>query len=192
MSCHGRCNGHRLIGDLCSGRVKVCEFGAAMVIIVGVIAFLAVSGVRANKSYYVTIQELNGMDREHTRATCGLQAMCCRARFGITGRMQTLYWSRTRTICGCRTRVKSLRRTRSRTMRRLWQSALTDAMASFTRRSFRRSARPVCSAPGAKPGTPAATGTAAAMAPTPVVNADLSCSWCRLPLRGRLFTLPTA
>ena len=39
-----------------------------MVIILGVIAFLAVSGVRANKSYYVTIQELNGMgSKAYTR-----------------------------------------------------------------------------------------------------------------------------
>jgi len=33
----------------------------AVVVIVGVIAYLAVSGVQANKSYYVTISELQGM-----------------------------------------------------------------------------------------------------------------------------------
>jgi len=33
----------------------------AVVVIVGVIAYLAVSGVQANKSYYVTISELHGM-----------------------------------------------------------------------------------------------------------------------------------
>ena len=44
------------------------RIGVAMVIILGVIAFLAVSGVRANKSYYVTIQELNGMgSKAYTR-----------------------------------------------------------------------------------------------------------------------------
>ncbi|HTD55948.1 MAG TPA: cytochrome c maturation protein CcmE [Silvibacterium sp.] len=37
------------------------RIGVATVIILGVIAFLAITGVRANKSYYVTIQELNGM-----------------------------------------------------------------------------------------------------------------------------------
>ena len=37
------------------------RIGAAMVIILGVITFLAVSGARANKSYYVTIQELQAM-----------------------------------------------------------------------------------------------------------------------------------
>jgi len=34
---------------------------AATVVIIGVIAWLAVSGVQANKSYYVTISELNAM-----------------------------------------------------------------------------------------------------------------------------------
>src|SRR5271170_4833168 len=44
------------------------RIGVAVVIILGVIAFLAVSGVRANKSYYVTIQELNGMgSKAYTR-----------------------------------------------------------------------------------------------------------------------------
>lgn len=33
----------------------------ATVVIVGTILYLAISGVRANKSYYVTIQELQGM-----------------------------------------------------------------------------------------------------------------------------------
>lgn len=33
----------------------------AVVVIVGTIAYLAISGVQANKSYYVTIQELEGM-----------------------------------------------------------------------------------------------------------------------------------
>jgi cytochrome c-type biogenesis protein CcmE len=37
------------------------RIGAAVVIILGVIAWLAISGVRANKSYYVTIQELQAM-----------------------------------------------------------------------------------------------------------------------------------
>src|SRR5277367_2340563 len=47
---------------------QTLRISAAMVIILGVIAFLAVSGVRANKSYYVTIQELNGMgSKAYTR-----------------------------------------------------------------------------------------------------------------------------
>ena len=37
------------------------RIGAAVVIILGVIAYLAVTGVKANKSYYVTISELQGM-----------------------------------------------------------------------------------------------------------------------------------
>jgi cytochrome c-type biogenesis protein CcmE len=41
---------------------------AASVIIIAVIAWLAVSGVQANKSYYVTIPELNSMgDKSYTR-----------------------------------------------------------------------------------------------------------------------------
>jgi cytochrome c-type biogenesis protein CcmE len=44
------------------------RIGVATVIILGVIAFLAISGVRANKSYYVTIQELSGMgSKAYTR-----------------------------------------------------------------------------------------------------------------------------
>jgi cytochrome c-type biogenesis protein CcmE len=37
------------------------RIGIAMVVILAAIAWLAVSGVRANKSYYVTIQELQAM-----------------------------------------------------------------------------------------------------------------------------------
>jgi cytochrome c-type biogenesis protein CcmE len=37
------------------------KIGAAIVVVLAVIAWLAVSGVQANKSYYVTIQELNAM-----------------------------------------------------------------------------------------------------------------------------------
>jgi cytochrome c-type biogenesis protein CcmE len=38
------------------------------VVILGTISFLAISGVNANKSYYVTIQELNGMgDKAYSR-----------------------------------------------------------------------------------------------------------------------------
>ena len=44
------------------------RIGVATVIILGVIAFLAITGVRANKSYYVTIQELNEMgSKAYTR-----------------------------------------------------------------------------------------------------------------------------
>jgi cytochrome c-type biogenesis protein CcmE len=47
---------------------QTVRIAVATVIILGVIAFLAVSGVRANKSYYVTIQELNGMgSKAYTR-----------------------------------------------------------------------------------------------------------------------------
>jgi cytochrome c-type biogenesis protein CcmE len=37
------------------------RIGIAIVVILATIAYLAVSGVRANKSYYVTIQELQAM-----------------------------------------------------------------------------------------------------------------------------------
>ena len=44
------------------------RIGVAILIILGVIAALAVSGVRANKSYYVTIQELDAMgSKAYTR-----------------------------------------------------------------------------------------------------------------------------
>jgi len=44
------------------------RIGIAIVIILGTIIYLAISGVQANKSYYVTIQELQGMgDKAYTR-----------------------------------------------------------------------------------------------------------------------------
>jgi len=42
-------------------RNQSVRIGVATAIVLGVIAALAVSGVRANKSYYVTIQELDAM-----------------------------------------------------------------------------------------------------------------------------------
>ena len=44
------------------------RIGIAVVIILGTISYLAISGVQANKSYYVTIQELQGLgDKAYTR-----------------------------------------------------------------------------------------------------------------------------
>src|ERR1700749_4270600 len=44
------------------------RIGIAIVVILGTIIYLAVSGVQANKSYYVTIQELPGMgNKAYTR-----------------------------------------------------------------------------------------------------------------------------
>jgi cytochrome c-type biogenesis protein CcmE len=44
------------------------RIGLAVVIVLGVIAWLAVSGIQANKSYYVTINELQGMgSKAYTR-----------------------------------------------------------------------------------------------------------------------------
>jgi len=40
------------------------RIGIAVFVIVGVIAYLAISGVQANKSYYVTIQELQAMGQK--------------------------------------------------------------------------------------------------------------------------------
>ena len=40
---------------------QALRISIAVVVIVGTIAYLAISGVQANKSYYVTIQELQGM-----------------------------------------------------------------------------------------------------------------------------------
>jgi cytochrome c-type biogenesis protein CcmE len=47
---------------------QVTRIGIAIVVILGTIIYLAVSGVQANKSYYVTIQELQGMgNKAYTR-----------------------------------------------------------------------------------------------------------------------------
>lgn len=40
---------------------QVVRVSVAVIVVVGTIAYLAVSGVQANKSYYVTISELHGM-----------------------------------------------------------------------------------------------------------------------------------
>lgn len=40
------------------------RIGIAVVVILGTIAYLAISGVKANKSYYVTIQELDTLGKE--------------------------------------------------------------------------------------------------------------------------------
>jgi cytochrome c-type biogenesis protein CcmE len=45
-------------------RNQSLRIGAAVVVVLGVIAYLAISGARATKSYYVTIQELNAMGQK--------------------------------------------------------------------------------------------------------------------------------
>jgi cytochrome c-type biogenesis protein CcmE len=61
---------------LCCGRLETAmkknkqsvKIGAAVVIVLAVIAYLAITGVSATKSYYVTIQELNAMgSKAYTR-----------------------------------------------------------------------------------------------------------------------------
>ena len=42
-------------------RSQTFRIGLAVVVVLGVIAWLAVSGIQSNKSYYVTISELQGM-----------------------------------------------------------------------------------------------------------------------------------
>ncbi|HEX6772085.1 MAG TPA: cytochrome c maturation protein CcmE, partial [Acidobacteriaceae bacterium] len=47
---------------------QTLRIGLVAVIVLGVIAWLAVSGIQSNKSYYVTITELQGMgDKAYTR-----------------------------------------------------------------------------------------------------------------------------
>lgn len=49
-------------------RSQTVRIGIAVAVVLGVIAWLAVSGIQANKSYYVTITELQGMgDKAYTR-----------------------------------------------------------------------------------------------------------------------------
>ena len=49
-------------------RSQTFRIGLAVVIVLGVIAWLAVSGIQSNKSYYVTITELQGMgNKAYTR-----------------------------------------------------------------------------------------------------------------------------
>jgi cytochrome c-type biogenesis protein CcmE len=49
-------------------RSQTFRIGLAVIVVLGVIAWLAISGVQANKSYYVTITELQNMgDKAYTR-----------------------------------------------------------------------------------------------------------------------------
>jgi len=51
-----------------SGKSQTVRIALAVLVIVGAIAYLAVTGVEANKSYYVTIQELQSMgNKAYTR-----------------------------------------------------------------------------------------------------------------------------
>ena len=59
------------------------RIGIAIFVILGVIVYLAITGVQSNKSYYVTIQELQGMGTRPTRATYASLAMCSPARSKI-------------------------------------------------------------------------------------------------------------
>jgi cytochrome c-type biogenesis protein CcmE len=43
---------------------QALKIAVAVVLIVGTIAYLALSGIKANKSYYVTISELQGMGNQ--------------------------------------------------------------------------------------------------------------------------------
>ncbi len=45
-------------------RSQSVRIGAAVAVIIAVIVYLAVTGVQANKSYYVTINELQGMGQK--------------------------------------------------------------------------------------------------------------------------------
>lgn len=49
---------------MAQNRSQSVRIGAAVALILGVIAWLAVTGVQANKSYYVTINELQGMGQK--------------------------------------------------------------------------------------------------------------------------------
>ena len=48
-------------------RSKLVRFGAAIVIVVGVLGYLAWTGVQQNKSYYVTIKELQTLDGRYNK-----------------------------------------------------------------------------------------------------------------------------
>lgn len=51
-----------------SGKSQTVRIALAVLVIVGAIAYLAVTGVEANKSYYVTIKELQSMgNKAYTR-----------------------------------------------------------------------------------------------------------------------------
>ena len=56
------------------------KFGAATVLIVFLLGYLAYTGVQDSKSYYVTISELHKMGNGATASACELREMSSRVR----------------------------------------------------------------------------------------------------------------
>ena len=68
------------------------KFGAATVLIVGSLGFLAYTGVQESKSYYVTIKELRGMQVTLTASACAWPEMYSRGRSSETELASNLFW----------------------------------------------------------------------------------------------------
>src|SRR5580698_1413587 len=144
------------------------RIGIAIVVILGAIIYLAISGVQANKSYYVTIQELQGM---------GNQAYTRHLR--VAGNVQP------GSIQHNGTNANFVLVENTRTLRVAYQgeepppdtfkdNSQALAIGTYGRDGVfhatqlqAKCASKYAPAPGAKPGTTAATGTAAAMTPAP-------------------------
>ena len=68
------------------------KFGAAIVVIVVSLGFLAYTGVQESKSYYVTIKELHGMGDDAYTNACAWLAMFSPVRSNEVGPRCNLCW----------------------------------------------------------------------------------------------------
>src|ERR1700756_1331937 len=145
------------------------RIGVATVIILGVIAFLAISGVRANKSYYVTIQELGGMgSKAYTRnlRVAGNVLPGSIRRSGTNAEFVLV--ENTKQLRGSYQGEKPPPDTFKDNSQALAVGTYGRDGVFHATQLQAKCASKYAPAPGAKPGTPAATGTAAAKAPAPV------------------------
>ncbi len=122
-------------------RPQSLRIGIAIVVVLGTIVYLAISAAQANKSYYVTITELQAMgNKAYTRhlRVAGNVAVGSIARSGTHAQFTLIEQGKVlpRAVSGRRTTG----RTRSRTMHRPWRLARTGAMASSTQPNSRPSA----------------------------------------------------
>jgi cytochrome c-type biogenesis protein CcmE len=152
-------------------RLLRIRIGAAVVIILAVIVLLAVTGVRANKSYYVTIQELGAMgSKAYTRnlrvagnvLPGSIRHSGTNADFVLvenTNQLRVSYHGEEPPPDTFKDNSQAL----------AVGTYGRDGVFHATQLQAKCASK-YAPAPGAKPGVTSATGTAAAMTPTPTAK----------------------
>jgi cytochrome c-type biogenesis protein CcmE len=166
FSCHA--SFHVIDLNVMQRKSQSIRIGAAVVIILGVIAFLAVSGVRANKSYYVTIQELNGMgSKAYTRnLRVAGNVLPGSIRHNGTNAEFVLVENANQLRVSYQGEEPPPDTFKDNSQALAVGTYGRDGVFHATQLQAKCASK-YAPAPGAKPGTTGATGTAAAMAPAP-------------------------